>query len=153
MADIESESFEEQPDSDLTLDQREAHRERLLNTVERMELEYDKALLVLHPLGISVTSGLLVGLLNAHAVIKDYLFLYLAWITWILGIAMTLRSFQLSAKMHRIAADEWSENREPNEHAQIKSLSYWVGRLNLWSGGALVLGITFAAIFLFQLQK
>jgi hypothetical protein len=51
MGDIEPESFDEQTDSDLSLEQREAHRERLLNTVERMELEYDKALLVLHPLG------------------------------------------------------------------------------------------------------
>jgi hypothetical protein len=149
----ESESPEEQPVGEVSPEQREAHRDRLLDTVERMELEYDKALLVLQPSGITVTSALLVGLLNAHAVISDYSCLYLAWTTWIIGITSTLASFQISAAIHRLAANDWALNKEPHDNETIKYLGVWLKTTNLASGGAFVLGIIFASLFLYRLQK
>jgi hypothetical protein len=58
------------PDPDPPLDPelcKEA-RKRTYDIIERMELEHDKALLILHPVGISVTSSLLVALSNRFVV-------------------------------------------------------------------------------------
>jgi hypothetical protein len=129
-------------------EQRYAHRDRLYDAVERMELEYDKALLVLQPLGISVTSALLVALWNNHAKIDSYFFIYLSWILWILGIAATLASFRLSAKLQTQAVVEWIENRDPHNKHTIKVLGCIVEYLNWASGGLFVAGILSAGLFL-----
>jgi hypothetical protein len=84
---------------------RAAYRERLLNSVERMELEYDKALLVLHPLGISVTSALFVALLNSASIVHHRNYLFGSWFVWMGGVVFTLASFRLSA----IKRDDYAE--------------------------------------------
>src|SRR5258706_14564881 len=86
---------EESQEAELTPEQRAAYRDRMLDAMERMELEYDKALLVLHPLGISVTSALFVSLLNAKAVIPDRSLLFISWSIWTAGVILILASFAI----------------------------------------------------------
>ncbi len=155
MVEKDAESVEsEEPEAEVELspEERAAFRDRLLDTVERMELEYDKALLVLHPLGISVTSALFVSLLNSHSVIRHREILLFAWSIWILGVIATLLSFVLSAKMHKVAAAEWRENRDPSDKLLVRRLGFWIGVTNYGSGFLFVLGIIVAAVFLMRLR-
>jgi hypothetical protein len=123
---------------------------RTYDTIERMELEYDKALLILHPLGISVTSGLLVALWNNSATILPlaYACLYLAWIAWVLGIIATLRSFRISVDLHSRVLDFLRDNKDPTGDDAVETYNRrnrWVTR---FSGIAFVFGVSLAAIFL-----
>jgi hypothetical protein len=118
-----------------------------------MELEYDKALLALHPLAISVTSALVVALWNNRAEVPSYFFIHCAWVVWIFGITATLLSFRLSAKLHILAVQDWIAAKDPHGNQQITRLARWVERMNWFSGGALVLGIISASLFLFFLPK
>jgi hypothetical protein len=119
--------------------------------MERMELEYDKALLVLHPLGISVTSALFVSLLNSNSIIRHRGILLIAWLIWIVGVIFTLFSFVLSSNMHKLAAFEWRANREPSENPTVRRLGFWTDFTTYGSGVLFVIGIIAAAVFLIAL--
>jgi hypothetical protein len=116
-----------------------------------MELEYDKALLVLHPLGISATSAILLALWNRYALISGwaYAFLFASWIVWLTGIVATLLSFRFSIALnHRVIELLVAEELPTGDDEVIKE---WDQR-NAWathlSGIFFVLGVIFAAIFL-----
>ena len=141
--------------SGLSEEERVAYRDRLLDTVERMELEYDKALLVLHPLGISVTSALFVALLNSGSVIHHRNYLFGSWFIWMVGVVLTLASFVLSARLHKAACAQWQENKDPDKDPSVKCLGFWTGLTTFGSGILFVLGILLAAVFLilFPMKK
>jgi hypothetical protein len=48
--------------------------------IERMELEYDKVLLALHPLGISVSAALYNQMIGSKVKIHSVWLLHVAWI-------------------------------------------------------------------------
>lgn len=147
----DSDKKEDSADVELTPEQRAAYRDRLLNTMERMELEYDKALLVLHPLGISVTSALFVSLLNAKAAIPDRTLLFVSWSIWTLGVILILASFAISAKMQQVAIRQWEDREDPSQNSLIKTLGFWNAIATYGSGVLFVVGIFVAAVFLIQL--
>jgi len=140
---------------ELSPEDRAAYRDRLLNTVERMELEYDKALLVLHPLGISVTSALFVALLNSGSIIHHRNYLFGSWFIWMAGVVFTLASFVLSARLHKAACAQWEENNDPDKDPTVKCLGFWTGLATYGSGILFVIGIFLASVFLilFPMKK
>jgi hypothetical protein len=71
-------------------------RKRVQDVIERMELEYDKALLALHPLGISVSAALHNQMIGSKVKIHSVWLLHVAWMVWGLGIIATLLSFRTS---------------------------------------------------------
>jgi hypothetical protein len=88
-----------------------------------MELEYDKALLALHPLGITVTAGLYNQMTAAKLKIHSEWSLYLSWSAWILGLVATLLSFQTSVHANREALDR----HDAGEHSET---NYKFGLVN-----------------------
>lgn len=137
--------------AELSPEARAAYRDRLLDTMERMELEYDKALLVLHPLGISVTSALFVSLLNAKTEIPNRSLLFISWSIWTLGVIFILASFAVSAKLQQVAIKEWEDRKNPNKNPLIKNLGIWNAITTYGSGILFVIGICVAAVFLIRL--
>lgn len=125
-------------------------RKRTYETMEKMELEYDKALLVLHPLGISVTTSLLVALWNKNATISPIAYgsMFAAWAVWLAGIIATLASFRISLALHQRVLDFLLEDKNPAGDPEVESKDHqntWAARI---SGGAFVFGILLAAISL-----
>jgi hypothetical protein len=124
------------------------HRKRIQDLIERMELEYDKALLVLHPLGISVSAALYGQMLGSKVPIRSVGLLHWAWIAWILGIIATLGSFRTSVLANRDAL----EKHDSQEHADFNYQPGIAERLTVifnWSSGVLfVIGVILAALFL-----
>jgi hypothetical protein len=91
------------------------HRKRLQDLIERMELEYDKALLALHPLGISVSAALYNQMLAAKITIQSVYILHWSWVVWILGIVATLVSFRTSVKANLLALDQHDLGQQLDE--------------------------------------
>jgi hypothetical protein len=132
------------------LDPYKDDRNRTYEMLQRMELEYDKALLILHPLGISVTSGLLVALWNNHATITPfaYLCMYLAWVAWLVGIVATLASFRISVALHQRVLRFLLADQNPTGDDGVESGNRWNTRATYCSGIAFVTGVLLAAISL-----
>jgi hypothetical protein len=55
--------------------------------------------------------------------------------------------------MHKVAATEWTENREPNDKLLVRRLGFWIDATNYGSGFLFVLGIIVAAVFLIRLRR
>lgn len=134
------------PDSDAYAEA----RKRTSDIIERMELEYDKALLILHPLGISVTSSLLVALWNKAATIPPlaYGFMFVAWLMWLAGIIATLASFRISVALHQRVLDFLLADKNPSGDESVKSRDRQNTLATRSSGAAFVLGVLLAAISL-----
>ena len=128
------------------------YRKRLQDVIERMELEYDKALLALHPLGISVTAALYNQMIGAKVEIHSVWLLHSAWIAWGFGIFATLLSFRSSIRANSIALDQ--HDLELNDQDQDVDANHKSGWRTLtvfcnWSsGGLFVIGVALAAFFL-----
>jgi hypothetical protein len=126
-------------------------RARTYSTIERMELEYDKALLILHPLGISATSALLVALWGRSATISGWAnaCLFASWIVWLLGIIATLLSFRFSIALNRRVLELLVEDKLPTGNDE--AIKKWDGRNTLathLSGFLFILGVILAASFI-----
>jgi hypothetical protein len=123
------------------------HRKRIQDLIERMELEYDKALLVLHPLGISVSAALYGQILASKVKIHSVGLLHLAWIAWIFGIIATLGSFRTSV----LANEDALEKHDTGAGAEANQKPVMTERLTTifnWSSGILfVAGVILAALF------
>jgi hypothetical protein len=70
---------------DVTASERIEFRKRVQDAIEKMELEFDKALLALHPLGITVSAALYNQLIASKIPIRSQWCIFSAWIFWILG--------------------------------------------------------------------
>src|SRR5260370_37533574 len=86
---------------DVTASERIEFRNRVQDAIEKMELEFDKALLALHPLGITVSAALYNQLIASKIPIRSQWCIFSAWIFWILGITSTLVSFRTSVISNR----------------------------------------------------
>jgi hypothetical protein len=111
-----------------------------------MELEYDKALLALHPLGISVSAALHNQMIGSKVKIHSVWLLHVAWMVWGLGIIATLLSFRTSVLANERAL-------EKHDQAQLSDANYLAGWHTVtticnWSSGILfVSGVILAALF------
>ena len=114
-----------------------------------MELEYDKALLALHPLGISVSAALYNQMLTSKVQIHAEVLLRLAWFAWGLGIVATLWSFQTSIRANRKALEKYDASAEHGS-GMFERLTTFLN----WSSGVLfVAGVALAAWFLSGAEK
>jgi hypothetical protein len=121
------------------------YRKRLQDVIERMELEYDKALLALHPLGISVTAALYNQMIGSKVEIHSTWLLHFAWAAWVAGILATVLSFRSSILAISVALDQHDEDQPANR----KSVWQTVTVICNWSSGLLfVIGVALAAFFL-----
>jgi hypothetical protein len=136
------------PDPPLDPDVCKEARKRTYDIIERMELEHDKALLILHPLGISVTSSLLVALWNKNAAISPlaYVFMFASWLVWLGGIIATLASFRMSVLLHQRVLQFLLANKDPGNDDEVKRRNRRNSQATSSSGAAFVLGVLFAAI-------
>jgi hypothetical protein len=113
-----------------------------------MELEYDKALLVLHPLGISVSAALYNQMIAAKVKIHSVCLLHLSWMAWIIGMGATLLSFRMSVKANRWALElhdrdeRWETNRKARFYDLLTTICNWS------SAALLLIGVILAALFL-----
>jgi hypothetical protein len=122
------------------------HRKRVQDVIERMELEYDKALLTLHPLGISVSAALYNQMIGSNVKIHSVWLLHIAWIAWILGIITTLGSFRTSIFANRTALDEHDIGQQASDKAGTPNLLTTIFN---WSSGILfIAGVVLSALFL-----
>jgi hypothetical protein len=124
------------------------HRERIQNLIERMELEYDKALLVLHPLGISVSAALYNQMIAAKVKIHSVSLLHWSWLAWIVGMSATLVSFRTSVRANRWAlelhdrGERWETNYKARCYDLLTTICNWS------SAVLLIIGVVLAALFL-----
>jgi hypothetical protein len=124
------------------------YRKRVQDLIERMELEYDKALLALHPLGISVSAALYNQMIGLKVQIHSLWLLYFAWIAWGLGIIATLGSFRTSVCANRNALEKYDVGEHTDANHRLGMANALTTILN-WSSGALfVIGVGLAALFL-----
>jgi hypothetical protein len=123
------------------------HRKRLQDLVERMELEYDKALLALHPLGISVSAALYNQMLAAKITIQSVYLLHWSWVVWIGGIFATLASFRTSVRANQLALDQHDLGQQLDENCEAKWYDLLTTFCNIASGLLFVAGVCLAALF------
>jgi len=124
------------------------HRKRLQDLIERMELEYDKALLLLHPLGITVTAGLYNQMIAAKMKMHSEWLLYLSWSAWTLGLIATLWSFQSSIHANQKALDRHDAGEHSDTNYSYGFANRVTGILDWISGIFLIIGVISAALFL-----
>jgi hypothetical protein len=79
--------------------------------MEKMELEFDKALLALHPLAITISAALYNQLVAATIPPRNRWLVLVAWGSWILGIICTLLSFRTSVISNRRNLDRFDEGK------------------------------------------
>jgi hypothetical protein len=84
---------EEEPVSDSAATE---YKKRVQDAIERMEIEYDKALLALNPAAITVSIALYNQLIAAAKVPPDTWLLHIAWFLWLAATVCTLLSFLFS---------------------------------------------------------
>jgi hypothetical protein len=112
-----------------------------------MELEYEKALLALHPLGISVSAALYNPMIGSKVEVRSAWLLHLAWTAWVIGITATLLLFRSSIRANSIALDQNDEDQRLD--ANRKSGWQTLTDICNWSSGILfVVGVALAAVFL-----
>jgi hypothetical protein len=133
---------------DVTASERIEFRKRVQDAIEKMELEFDKALLALHPLGITVSAALYNQLIASKIPIGSQWCIFSAWIFWILGITSTLVSFRTSVISNRRNLDRFDE--ETLDHSNYKDAWSDCATTSLTWGSmfCFVLGVVFAAAFL-----
>ena len=133
---------------DVTASERIEFRKRVQDAIEKMELEFDKALLALHPLGITVSAALYNQLIASKIPIRSQWCIFSAWIFWILGITSTLVSFRTSVISNRRNLDRFDE--ETLDHSNYKDAwsDFATASLTWGSMFCFVLGVVFAAAFL-----
>jgi hypothetical protein len=122
------------------------YKNRLQNNIERMEIEYDKALLALNPAAITVSIALYNQLIAATKVPNDTLPLHIAWGWWLFGTICTLFSFLLS----KIALQEALAKYEEGQLDTSNYNNVWhqaTGVLNWASGAGFLFGLISAAFF------
>jgi hypothetical protein len=113
-----------------------------------MELEYDKALLALHPLGISVSAALYNKMVAAKVKIHSVCMLHWAWLAWIVGMSATLVSFRTSVIANRWAlelhyrGESWETNRKARRCDFLTTVCNWS------SGFLFLIGVALVALFL-----
>jgi hypothetical protein len=122
------------------------YRKRLSDSIERMETEYDKALLTLNPAAITVSLALYNQLLTASKVPHCVTLLHIAWLCWIVATLCTLASFLLSKKAMEHALDRHCEGilNGSNYKSVLNECTVYLN----WSAGiGFLFGVIFAAIF------
>lgn len=119
---------------------------RLRDAIERMEIEYDKALLALNPAAITVSIALYNQLIAAAKVPRNTSLLHLAWGFWLVATVSTLASFLFSKMALQKALDEFEEGKlnASNYKSPLNQATIF---LNWASGAGFLLGLFFAAIF------
>lgn len=127
---------------------RSEFRKRVQDVIEKMELEFDKALLALHPLGITVSAALYNQLLASKIPVRSQWCIFSAWIFWILGMTSTLVSFRTSVISNRRNLDRFDE--ETLDHSNYKDAWSDCATTSLTWGSmfCFALGVVFAAAFL-----
>jgi hypothetical protein len=95
------------------------YRKRVQDVIERMELEYDKALLALHPLGISVSAALHNQMIGSKVKIHSVWLLHAAWMVWGLGIIATLLSFRTSVLANERALEKHDQGNQSIKMLEI----------------------------------
>ena len=113
-----------------------------------MELEYDKALLVLHPLGISVSAALYNQMVSAKVKIHSVRLLHLAWLAWIIGMLATLVSFRTSIKANRWALELHDLGERWETNSKARCYNFRTTFCNWSSGLLLITGVVLVALFL-----
>jgi hypothetical protein len=88
------------------------YKKRVQDSIERMELEYDKALLTLNPAAITVSIAMYNQLIAVtKGVPRETALLHLAWLCWLSGTICTLLSFLLSKMALQKALAKYEEGQ------------------------------------------
>jgi hypothetical protein len=122
------------------------YKSRLQNSIERMETEYDKALLTLNPAAITISIALYNQLIVASKVPRHIWLLHSAWGSWGIATLMTVASFLLSKMALDEALKKFDEGRLYASNYK-SPLNQATEILNLLAGAGFLLGIAFAAFF------
>jgi len=120
--------------------------------MEKMELEFDKALLALHPLAITISAALYNQLVAAKIPSRNRWLVLVAWGFWILGIICTLLSFRTSVISNRRNLDRFDEGELHASNYRDAWADCATSILTYGSMFSFVVGVIFAAAFLL-LQK
>jgi hypothetical protein len=122
------------------------YKKRVQDAIERMEIEYDKALLALNPAAITVSIALYNQLIAAAKVPPDTWLLHIAWFLWLAATVCTLLSFLFSKMALEQALAKF-------EQGQLDASNYKSGLnrvttiMNWAAGGGFLFGLFSAAIF------
>ena len=122
------------------------YTKRVHDSIERMEIEYDKALLALNPAAITVSIALYNQLIAAAKAPPDTWLLHIAWLCWVVATVSTLLSFLLSKMALQQALAKFEEGQLTASNYK-SPLNQWTVIMNWVAGGGFLLGLICAACF------